>query len=403
MTTANNSNEIGEERDLQAAIYDDPSILDEAWPEGNRPRWVFICREKSIPVDSIPQHDLSLDLLFVGEDARPTLVETKLSSNIEIRRTIVGQLLEYAAHVKNCNVDELRRDYEYPDDARLRVLADIRSLETYASADDFWQQLRENLDNGRMTLLFAADDFPQETQTTAAFLDAMTKDNLNVRACAPSGINLSSTRPSRPAQQQPSTNKDVHSTINADTSRMPAALSPQEETFRLADLPYVKSPKAGYMTAEKLYSHLTPLARSAMLRLVKAAYDSDAQFEAEKYSLVINAKTDLWHRPIKLIWLDPPAPQSRRNSYGVPGTFTFGYGGGIFNQREPGPDLLASLRRWNSLFEGRQYERRPGDAIHNRQWMLSYDQVIRDLAILCDHLVETIDNLRTLDSHNQCP
>lgn len=36
--------------------------------------------------------------MLVDQDAVPTLVEVKRGSNPEIRRTIVGQMLEYAAH-----------------------------------------------------------------------------------------------------------------------------------------------------------------------------------------------------------------------------------------------------------------------------------------------------------------
>lgn len=230
MATAKNSNEITSERELQVAIYDDPSILDGAWPEGDLPRWVFIRREMDTSVDSIPEHNLLLDFLLVDAEARPTLVETKLSSSTETRRTIVGQLLEYAAHAKGWDIRDLQFDYENAVDTRLRVLSEIPSPEIYASADDFWRRLRENLENNHMTLVFLADDFPQETKITAEFLDTVTKDNLSVRIYAPNGINLSSERPRGPARRRPTT-RLVHPTAAGTFS----AKEPSVDTAPIAD------------------------------------------------------------------------------------------------------------------------------------------------------------------------
>ena len=40
----------------------------------------------------------SLDHLFLDQDAVPTLVEVKRSENTQIRREVVGQMLDYAAN-----------------------------------------------------------------------------------------------------------------------------------------------------------------------------------------------------------------------------------------------------------------------------------------------------------------
>ena len=400
MTAADNSNEISEERDLQSAIYDDPSILDEAWPEGESPSWAFICREKSIPIDSIPQHDLSLDLLFVDEDAQPTLVETKLSSNIEIRRTIVGQLLEYAAHVKNCDVNELRHNYEDPDDAHFRVLTDIRSLETYASVDDFWQQLRENLDNSRMTLLFAADDFPQETKTTAAFLDAMTKDNLSIRICAPSGINFSSTRSSRPAQQRPA--------IHAEERTLSESISVEDrsssatadvELVPLADLRYCRRSR-GTMTPEHLSSLLPEEAHDALHRILSAAHHAGACLKPRSQSLIICVDTLAWREPksplINIGWLDPP--RSSSHSWGQAGTFTFGYAGDIFGDgRLPGDQLYAALEQFAANIASiGQPTPLWENSTKTRAHSVLYHHAVAHIDELCEYLMKAIATIREL-------
>ena len=51
----------------------------------------------------------SVDHLVIDQDAVPTLAEVKRGSNPEIRRTIVGRLLEYAAHASETwTAEELR-------------------------------------------------------------------------------------------------------------------------------------------------------------------------------------------------------------------------------------------------------------------------------------------------------
>jgi hypothetical protein len=55
----------------------------------------------------------SLDHLFLDQDAVPTLVEVKRSSDTRIRREVVGQLIDYAANaVVYWPVEALRGAFE---------------------------------------------------------------------------------------------------------------------------------------------------------------------------------------------------------------------------------------------------------------------------------------------------
>ena len=60
-------------------------------------RWILIRREKGIAVAAGGGAVWSVDHLVVDQDAVPTLVEVKRGTNPEVRRTIIGQMLEYAA------------------------------------------------------------------------------------------------------------------------------------------------------------------------------------------------------------------------------------------------------------------------------------------------------------------
>ena len=57
----------------------------------------------------------SLDHLFLDQDAIPTLVEVKRSSDTRIRREVIGQMLDYAANaVAHWPVEEIKAKFESP-------------------------------------------------------------------------------------------------------------------------------------------------------------------------------------------------------------------------------------------------------------------------------------------------
>src|SRR4051812_33234305 len=61
-------------------------------------RWLLVTREMSIPSEEGGFSRWSLDHLFLDQDAIPTLVEVKRSTDTRIRREVVGQMLDYAAN-----------------------------------------------------------------------------------------------------------------------------------------------------------------------------------------------------------------------------------------------------------------------------------------------------------------
>ena len=102
------------EDELQELIAAHPELLDgEQMRPGDPRRWILITREKGIAETAESAARWSLDHLIVDQDAIPTLVEVKRGTNSEIRRTVVGQMLEYAANAaQTWTADELRQSFE---------------------------------------------------------------------------------------------------------------------------------------------------------------------------------------------------------------------------------------------------------------------------------------------------
>ena len=159
------------EDDLQRMIAKHPELLaGEQMSPDEAKRWILVRREQGIAKEPGAGFWWSLDHLFIDQHAVPTLVEVKRGVNPEIRRKVVGQMLEYAAHAwQTWTVDSLRRAFEEssPDPD-----AELRERLGREDHDDFWREVGANLDAKRLRLLFVADDIPDELTRIVEFLNA---------------------------------------------------------------------------------------------------------------------------------------------------------------------------------------------------------------------------------------
>jgi hypothetical protein len=163
------------EDELQALVAEHPELLaGDVMTPGAPRRWMLISREMGVPDRADAPARWSADHLFVDQDAMPTIVEVKRSTNTEIRRKIVGQMLDYAANaVRYWPVDSLRSSFEQSCASRQRdpqsEIAEL--LGTEADLDLFWSQLEHNLETGSIRMVFVADEIPGELQRIVEFLN----------------------------------------------------------------------------------------------------------------------------------------------------------------------------------------------------------------------------------------
>ena len=164
---------------LQTLIADHPELLDgEQIRPGDPRRWLLVTREKGIADAPDSGNRWSVDHLMIDQDAVPTFVEVKRSSNSEIRRSVVGQMLDYAAHAtKTMGMAAIRRDFEADhddnaDDALLEFLQPDADANQNAIVEAFWDRLAINLAAKRVRLLFVADRIPNELARVVEFLNS---------------------------------------------------------------------------------------------------------------------------------------------------------------------------------------------------------------------------------------
>ena len=133
------------EDELQALIAEHPELLDgeQIRPRAARRR-IIVTREKAIAASAGEGARWSVDHLIIDQDAVPTLAEVKRGSNTEIRRTIVGQLLEYAAHASETwTAEELHGAFERQAEVRggdaEAELAALLQADADPDVDGFWE------------------------------------------------------------------------------------------------------------------------------------------------------------------------------------------------------------------------------------------------------------------------
>ena len=172
------------EEDLQRLITHHPEVLASALTEGESPetpRWLLISREMGIPAKREGAAVWNVDHLFVDRQGVPILVEVKRSTDTRLRREVVGQMLEYAAHaVMYWPIDTLRTQFEAwymqqnqnPDQVLRTFLGMSEGEDTDTDpVEDFWERVGTNLQAGRIRMVFVADKIPPPLRRIVEFLN----------------------------------------------------------------------------------------------------------------------------------------------------------------------------------------------------------------------------------------
>lgn len=160
---------------LQLLLERYPALLAGHQVDAERPRrWLLVKRELGIPDGDGAAVRWSLDHLYLDQDAVPTLVEVKRSTDTRIRREVVGQMLDYAANaVAFWPAERLQSEFEATVSAAghepSAVLREF--LQGEVEPETFWSRAKTNLQAGRLRLVFVADEIPVELRRIIEFLN----------------------------------------------------------------------------------------------------------------------------------------------------------------------------------------------------------------------------------------
>ena len=359
------------EDELQALIAEHPELLDgEQIRPGSPRRWILITREKGIAETSSSGARWALDHLIVDQDAVPTLVEVKRGSNPEIRRTIVGQMLEYAAHAaQTWTAGGLRKTFEDSSNSRGRnpeqVLAQLLQVDGDPDAEEFWDKVATNLAARRLRLLFVADEVPDPLERVVEFLNSQ-MPLVEVLAVEIKQFRGGSTQ----------------TLVPRVLGRAADATGQRKATHRKR------------LTPESFLDEFaTKDAKNAAARLLDVANESGAIFEWGPSGVSVRARCSRWQWPITVAWL---YPESMRDN-GWMRTKDFTFGSGILEGYEPGPDneLRAALEGWAERFRDDPFTK---DASSKgvAAWSVDYEAAAGHIDVLTDRLSSILAELQSL-------
>lgn len=157
------------EVELQELLARHPDLLS---ADGEPRRWLLIAREFGIASEHDGSERWSVDHLFIDDEAIPTLVEVKRSTDTRIRREVVGQMLDYAANaLSHWSVETIRARYEATSPGESPEAAIAAALGADIDLESFWNRVETNLAAGRMRLMFVADVIPNELRAIVEFLN----------------------------------------------------------------------------------------------------------------------------------------------------------------------------------------------------------------------------------------
>ena len=142
------------EKQLQDMISEFPELLPGVSKDS------FVCREFN--TDSGPIDNVVINL----KDGSITLVECKLASNPEIRRKIIGQIIDYAASMSRLSFEEFHQRWNS------RGGPDLTAIET--SGRPLSLGVTDSLEAARFTLLLAVDEINEQLKEMVVYLNKKT-------------------------------------------------------------------------------------------------------------------------------------------------------------------------------------------------------------------------------------
>lgn len=156
---------------LQKLIYESPEVIPVASSGAGKSQPKVFVREAGLPGSG------NTDLIGVDEEGSITIIECKLAANREVRRMVVGQLLEYAAHLWQMTYERFDEMCCRAEKWQTQRLADVmqgrvKAMGVEWAEEPFRAGLEANLKEGSFTLIIAVDRINDELRRIIEYLNS---------------------------------------------------------------------------------------------------------------------------------------------------------------------------------------------------------------------------------------
>ena len=153
------------EKELQKLLSETPSLITIDEIRDNASPLVAAVREVGLPGSGFT------DLLAFSADGDIVLVECKLAANIEIKRKVIAQLLEYGAYLWNMTYDDLNNVILQKTNKDLAELVGEAAGDPEWNEEEFRGSVQSTLEKGSFILIIAVDEMNEELTRTIRFLN----------------------------------------------------------------------------------------------------------------------------------------------------------------------------------------------------------------------------------------
>jgi hypothetical protein len=159
------------EKSLQDLLIDFPELIPSDYINPEEPPIFIVVRSEAGVTAG------SMDILLLDQYAVPTVIETKLIDNREIRRSVLAQGIEYLSHLQTewsgDRFLEEAKEYWAKKEKAFEQLVQEKWGKEFDSP--YISQLQSNIDTANMRLIIAADSIPSELRRMIEFLNNTSK------------------------------------------------------------------------------------------------------------------------------------------------------------------------------------------------------------------------------------
>src|SRR5882724_11538941 len=151
---------FADEAQLQKLLYESPELI----PTKTEDQAAVFTREAGLPGSGFT------DLVGVDAQGNILIVETKLARNGEVRRKVIGQVLEYAAYLWGMSFEDLDRFFVIRE--RKSLLELLCEKDPTIDKDQLKQNVQEHLASGKFKLIIAVDTINPELEKIIAYISS---------------------------------------------------------------------------------------------------------------------------------------------------------------------------------------------------------------------------------------
>jgi len=166
---------------LQNILYEDPEIIPIEELGENLAKPKLFVKEAGLPGSG------NTDLIGIDKEGGITIIECKLAANPDVRRKVIGQVLEYAAYLWKMTYEQFDSICSRAESWGEKHLADV-IRDTIEETDEPWseevfrQKVSSSLEMGDFRLIIAVDALNDELRRIIQFLNSRGKDSPRIYA-----------------------------------------------------------------------------------------------------------------------------------------------------------------------------------------------------------------------------